>query len=232
MDNPATRQVMCTSKTVSKFCLMYLTALMLLVLIFVAVSCDPLEPGYLIWWWGFILSLLFACAATTSALVILICSDYKKVAENSPQHDVSDRTTIPNQDENSGSLYKTVLTINSTPEQSLKLAKSPPLQPTLGEVGGSSFVNLTPPNTKSHKFGQSDHSDISLRQKDARAKSERYKVDRDKDKAEKERILQGRKIEDPSNIPTNAVGEKEPIAKKKPRKKYKNKLKAQTPDDS
>lgn len=154
-------QACCSTKSLIKIGLLFCTTLLVMTLIFTAFSHEPMNRNQTSWWWAFLISLLITSAMTTTALFVLIYTDYSAVKDENPDAEASRK--MPGV--NDSSSFKTVLTINSMPDQSIKIVadKVPATNsPTLGssasapvpatgpgsvpvpEQEQSNFVNFTP----------------------------------------------------------------------------------------
>lgn len=146
----------CTIRSTAKFCLAYITTLLLLALIFTASNSEPMNGNQIFWWWAFIISLLLITTLSMTTMAAVVYTDYYKPASQDVEHDGSKRSKSPIMavPTNSAS-YKTVLTINSAPPASSQgnqpLLITPPDNFNFDETikhseqpKAENFINMTP----------------------------------------------------------------------------------------
>lgn len=128
---------LCTCKSLSKFCLLYFTTLLILTLIFTALNNEPKNAEQTKWWWAFIVLLLLTAAFTSASLISLYITDCYKVPYN--EADVEQTPIVAPANDSQSASFKTVLTINSQPSGENTAGKDQDQQL-------NNFVNLTPTN--------------------------------------------------------------------------------------
>lgn len=127
MEAGQTKSSLCSLKNVTKFCLVYYTTLLVLIIVFTAINNEPMNSREIGWWWAFLCSLFATAAMSLTALIIMIYTDSYKVNNLDTENDPSGtaRSRIPTTTGNQS--YKTVLTISSR-DPNVTIPKSPTSQ--------------------------------------------------------------------------------------------------------
>lgn len=130
MDNESVKAPsagICSSKQVLKFCLTYFTVLIILSLIFTAINTEKMTKTQEAWRWGFVASCIISGSMCAATLLILIYTDLYQSSSSNSNQDVEENLDVlklpVNADNSQSSSFKTVMTINSSPNTADMSAK-------------------------------------------------------------------------------------------------------------
>lgn len=146
---------LCNGRAITKFCLIYFTALITLTLVFTAINHEPMTQGQIVWWWLFLGSLLMSGSGTTTALVYMIFYSSKSSLDPNTLTQKPALALAPPPvgsppaplEQAPSTSYKTVLTIASAQTDAVSANKYATIQKTTDEAIGKSpkaFVTMTP----------------------------------------------------------------------------------------
>lgn len=121
-------------KSVAKFCLLYFSTILVLILIFTSINNEPMDSEQKGWWWGFVISLILTASMSLTALIIVLYTDCNK---NDPEVNIADREVsskdrlrpVAYDTKEESRTFKTILTIDSRPPESVKQLKTIRLTP-------------------------------------------------------------------------------------------------------